>query len=201
VKKFLTFICIVFAVFTLVGCGGETKTAKERAEDKSVNVIQTALGCSNEIAKKSFEIMKSVDLIPVTKMEVLKKEYNTWNTEAWGIKNVVVATKEKGITKVLTHGKVLYDNEQVKMKATDFIATKTEADKCFRRAERAVKERLKDPDSAKFNDKKRGIKKENGMFIVQGEYRAKNSFGAYVLEVYQVTIDKNFNVLTVESIK
>lgn len=198
-KKIFTFLCVLIVALSIAGCGGKSKTADERMEDKSIKVIQTALECSNDVAKKSCDIMRSVDLVPVTKMEVLKKDYNTWRTTAWGTNTVVVATKDKGITKVITHGKVLYEDGQVKMKATSFIPTQTEADKCKRRAERVVKERLKDPDSVKFNDRNRGVKKENGVFIAEGEYRAKNSFGAYVVEYYKVIIDKDFNVKSVET--
>ena len=197
-KKLFMILSFLAAMLLIVGCGGG-KTAQEKPQDNSVKVIQTALGCSNEIAKKSFDIMTSVELVPVTRMEVLRKDFNTWKTVAWGTDTVVVATKDKGITKVLTRGKVLYDDGKVKMKASDFLVSQTDAEKCKRRAERVVKEKLKDPDSVKKKEKNWGVEKKDGLFIAQGEYRAKNSFGAFVREAYKVTLDKDFNVKSVTS--
>jgi len=110
-----------------------------------------------------------------------------------------LGTKETGFTAVQAEGKMLYENGKVLLKGSDFLVTQTDAEKCKRRAERVVKERLKDPDSVKFDAKNWGTKKENGMFIAQGVYRAKNSFGGYVVEVYTVTLDKDFNVKSVKS--
>lgn len=201
-KKMLCVLMAVLSLAIFAGCGGGGgggKTAQERSDEQSIKVIQAAIGCTEEIAKKSNDIMKAVELYPVTSMTVLKKDFNTWDVKAGGIKNTVVSTKEKGITKVLTQGKILYENEQFKMKASDFLVSRTDAEKCKRRAERVVKERLKDPDSVKFDEKNWGTKKENGMFVAQGVYRAKNSFGGYVVEFYTVTLDKDFNVKTVKS--
>ena len=181
-----------------MGCGSPGQTTQQSQQDKQVKLIQTALGCSDEIAKKSAEIIKSVELDPITKMDIYNKNFNTWKTTTRGIETVVVATKDKGITKVLTSGKVLYENEKILMKASDFLVTQTDSEKCRRRAQRVVKERLKDPDSVKFDDKNWGTEKKNGMYIAQGVFRAKNSFGAYVMNYYTVTIDKDFNVKSVK---
>ena len=184
-KKMLCVLMAVLSLAIFAGCGGGGgggKTAQERSDEQSIKVIQAAIGCTEEIAKKSNDIMKAVELYPVTSMTVLKKDFNTWD-----------------VTKVLTQGKILYENEQFKMKASDFLVSRTDAEKCKRRAERVVKERLKDPDSVKFDEKNWGTKKENGMFVAQGVYRAKNSFGGYVVEFYTVTLDKDFNVKTVKS--
>ena len=196
--KKLFIILSVLLVMLAAGCGSPGQATQQSKEDKQVKVIQTALGCSNEIAKKSSEIIKTVELDPLTKMEVFNKEFNTWKTTTRGIETVVVATKDKGVTKVLTRGKVLYENEKVLMKASDFLVTQTDSEKCRRRAQRVVKEQLKDPDSVKFDDKNWGTEKKNGMYIAQGVFRAKNSFGVYVLNYYTVTIDKDFNVKSVK---
>ena len=196
-KKLFAILSILL-VMLAAGCGSPGQATQQSQEDKQVKVIQTALGCSNEVAKKSAEIIKTVELAPITKMELFNKEFNTWKTTTRGIETVVVATKDKGITKVLTRGKVLYENEKVLMKASDFLVTKTDSEKCRRRAQRVVKEQLKDPDSVKFDDKKWGTEKKDGMYITKGVFRAKNSFGAYVLNYYTVAIDKDFNVLSVK---
>ena len=194
-KKLFTILSVLL-ILLAAGCGSPGQATQQSKEDKQVKVIQTALGCSNEIAKKSAEIIKTVELAPITKMEVFNKDFNTWKTTTRGIETVVVATKDKGITKVLTRGKILY--EKVLMKASDFLVTQTDSEKCRRRAQRVVKERLKDPDSVKFDDKNWGTEKKNGMYIAQGVFRAKNSFGAYVMNYYTVTIDKDFNVKSVQ---
>lgn len=196
-KKLFTILSVLLALL-IAGCGSPGQTTQQSKEDKQIKIIQTALGCTDEIAKKSAGIIKGVELDPITKMTVFNKDFNTWKTTTRGIETVVVATKDKGITKVLTQGKILYENEKVLMKASDFLVTQTDSEKCRRRAQRVVKERLKDPDSVKFDDKNWGTKKENGMYIAQGVFRAKNSFGAYVMNYYTVTIDKDFNVKSVK---
>ena len=196
-KKLFTILSVLLVMFA-IGCGSPGQTTQQSKEDKQVKIVRDAIGCTDEVAKKSVEIIKTVELAPITKMEVFKKEYNTWKTTTRGIETVVVATKDKGITKVLTRGKVLYENDKVLMKASDFLVTQTDSEKCRRRAQRVVKEQLKDPDSVKFDDKKWGTKKENGMFVAQGVFRAKNSFGAYVVNYYTVTLDKDFNVKNVK---
>lgn len=196
--KKIFFILSVLIMMLAIGCGSPGQTTQQSQQDKQVTLIKTALGCSDETAKKSAEIIKNVELDPITKMDIYNKNFNTWKTTTRGIETVVVATKDKGITKVLTRGKVLYENEKILMKASDFLVTQTDSEKCRRRAQRVVKERLKDPDSVKFDDKNWGTEKKNGMYIAQGVFRAKNSFGAYVMNYYTVTIDKDFNVKSVK---
>ena len=195
--KKLFSIFSVLLIMLAIGCGSPGQTTQQSQEDKQVKLIQTALGCSDEIAKKSYKIMESVDLVPFSEI----KQFN--NKDVWKIKVgklfvSAIGTKDKGFTIVQAEGKILYENGKDLMKSSDFLVTMTEADKCKRRAERVVKERLKDPDSVKFNDKNWGVNKKDGMFIAQGEFRAKNSFGAYVMNYYTVTIDKDFNVKSVK---
>ena len=197
-KKLFAVLSILL-VMLAAGCGSPGQTTQQSKEDKQVKIIQTALGCTNEIAKKSYEIMKSVEMVPFTEI----KAFHADKTDAWKItvdKLFVSAlgTKETGFTVVQAEGRILYEKGKVLLKGSDFLVTQTDADKCRRRAQRVVKEQLKDPDSVKFDDKKWGTKKENGMFIAQGVFRAKNSFGAYVMNYYTVTIDKDFNVKSVK---
>lgn len=197
-KKLFAVLSILL-VMLAAGCGSPGQTTQQSKEDKQVKIIQTALGCTNEIAKKSYEIMKSVEMVPFTEV----KAFHADKKDAWKItvdKLFVSAlgTKETGFTVVQAEGKILYEKGKVLLKGSDFLVTQTDADKCRRRAQRVVKEQLKDPDSVKFDDKKWGTKKENGMFIAQGVFRAKNSFGAYVMNYYTVTIDKDFNVKSVK---
>ena len=197
-KKLFAVLSILL-VMLAAGCGSPGQTTQQSKEDKQVKIIQTALGCTNEIAKKSYEIMKSVEMVPFTEI----KAFHADKKDAWKItvdKLFVSAlgTKETGFTVVQAEGRILYEKGKVLLKGSDFLVTQTDADKCRRRAQRVVKEQLKDPDSVKFDDKKWGTKKENGMFIAQGVFRAKNSFGAYVMNYYTVTIDKDFNVKSVK---
>ena len=196
-------LCVMLALLSLVvfaGCGGsKTKSAQETQDEKSIKVIQTAMGCTEEIAKKSYDIMKSVELTPIKEMKAFTPKKDSWKLTVGKLFVSALGTKDTGFTHVQAEGKMLDEKGKVLMKASDFLVTQTEADKCKRRAERVVKERLKDPDSVKFDEKNWGTKKENGMFVAQGVYRAKNSFGGYVVEFYTVTLDKNFNVKTVKS--
>ncbi len=197
-KKLFAVLSILL-VMLAAGCGSPGQTTQQSKEDKQVKIIQTALGCTNEIAKKSYEIMKSVEMVPFTEV----KAFHADKKDAWKITVdelfvSALGTKETGFTVVQAEGKILYEKGKVLLKGSDFLVTQTDADKCRRRAQRVVKEQLKDPDSVKFDDKKWGTKKENGMFIAQGVFRAKNSFGAYVMNYYTVTIDKDFNVKSVK---
>lgn len=197
-KKLFAVLSILL-VMLAAGCGSPGQTTQQSKEDKQVKIIQTALGCTNEIAKKSYEIMKSVEMVPFTEVKAFHADKkDAWKITVGKLFVSALGTKETGFTVVQAEGKILYEKGKVLLKGSDFLVTQTDADKCRRRAQRVVKEQLKDPDSVKFDDNKWGTKKENGMFIAQGVFRAKNSFGAYVMNYYTVTIDKDFNVKSVK---
>ncbi len=197
-KKLFTILAVLLSLL-VAGCGSPGQTTQQSQEDKQVKIIQTALGCTNEIAKKSYEIMKSVEMVPFTEVKAFhENKKDAWKITVGKLFVSALGTKDTGFTAVQAEGKMLYENGKVLLKASDFLVTQTDADKCRRRAQRVVKEKLKDPDSVKFDDKNWGTKKENGMYIAQGVFRAKNSFGAYVLNYYTVTVDKDFNVKSVK---
>ena len=197
-KKIFLVLSIIATVL-MIGCGSPGQKTQQSREEKQIKIIQTAMGCTDEIAKKSFEIMKSVEMVPFTEVKAFhENKKDAWKITVGKLFVSALGTKETGFTAVQAEGKMLYENGKVLLKASDFLVTQTDADKCRRRAQRVVKEQLKDPDSVKFDDKKWGTKKENGMFVAQGVFRAKNSFGAYVLNYYTVTLDKDFNVKTVK---
>ena len=197
-KKLFLVLSIIAAIL-MIGCGSPGQKTQQSKEEKQIKIIQTALGCTDEVAKKSYEILKSVDMVPVKEVKAFhENKKDAWKITVGKLFVSALGTKETGFTKVQAEGKMLYEDGKVLLKGSDFLVTQTDADKCRRRAQRVVKERLKDPDSVKFDDKKWGTKKENGMFVAQGVFRAKNSFGAYVLNYYTVTLDKDFNVKTVK---
>ena len=53
-KKLFTILAVLLALL-VAGCGSPGQATQQSKEDKQVKVIQTALGCTDEIAKKSAE--------------------------------------------------------------------------------------------------------------------------------------------------
>lgn len=68
-------------------------------------------------------------------------------------------------------------------------------DGSVRQVEIYLKSGLKDPDSYQSIEWSAVKKQQNGSFLVKHKYRAKNSFGGYVVEEYIFSLDKNGNVV------
>lgn len=69
-------------------------------------------------------------------------------------------------------------------------------DGSVRQVERFLKNSLKDPDSYQGIEWSQVVKSENG-FLVRHKYRAKNSFGGYVVENRIFQMDRAGNVTSV----
>ena len=67
-------------------------------------------------------------------------------------------------------------------------------DGSVRQVERYLKNNLKDPDSYESIEWSNVVKQDDGSFIVRHKYRAKNSFGGYVVEEKYFTLDSSGNV-------
>lgn len=57
-----------------------------------------------------------------------------------------------------------------------------------------LKQQLKDPDSYQSIDWSKVVRQSDGSYLVWHKYRAKNSFGGYVVQANQFIIDGNGNV-------
>lgn len=67
-------------------------------------------------------------------------------------------------------------------------------DGSVRQVERYLKNNLKDPDSYQSIEWSKVVKQSDGSFMVRHKYRAKNSFGGYVVEEKIFTLDSSGNV-------
>ena len=68
-------------------------------------------------------------------------------------------------------------------------------DSSVRQVKDYLKKNLKDPNSYESIEWSNVIKQSDGSFIVRHKYRAKNSFGGYVVENKVFALDQNGNVI------
>lgn len=61
-----------------------------------------------------------------------------------------------------------------------------------------LKKNLKDPDSYESIEWSDVVKQSDGTFRVRHKYRAKNSFGGYVIENQLFVLDNNGNVIDIK---
>lgn len=70
-KKLLAVVVAVITMFSIIGCGSaggkDSKSAmsSEQAEKNSLKIIQKALECNDETAKKHYDVLKSAGLTPI----------------------------------------------------------------------------------------------------------------------------------------
>jgi len=69
-------------------------------------------------------------------------------------------------------------------------------DGSVRQVDTWIRSNLKDPDSLEYIDWSPVVKKEGGGYLVRVKYRAKNSFGGYVIEEKVVILDSRGNVIS-----
>lgn len=74
------------------------------------------------------------------------------------------------------------------------VVTNSSWDGSVRQVERYLKKNLKDPDSYEAIEWSKVVKNANGTFMVRCKYRAKNSFGGYVIENQIFVLDAQGNV-------
>lgn len=67
-------------------------------------------------------------------------------------------------------------------------------DGSVRQVEKYLKKNLKDPDSYQSIEWSPVVKNNDGTFMVRHKYRAKNSFGGYVVEEKIFMLDSSGNV-------
>lgn len=114
------------------------------------------------------------------------------STELDKIGDVCVYFDNEKLRQVRFLGQYLYRNQQVEAVAQDFYVTTDEATSYQINCQKAIKELLKSPATAKFpNITEWGLKKEDGVVTVQSYVDAQNSFGAMIRSYFQFKIKDN----------
>lgn len=114
------------------------------------------------------------------------------STELDKIGDVCVYFDNEKLRQVRFLGQYLYRNQQVEAVAQDFYVTTDEATSYQINCQKAIKELLKSPATAKFpNIAEWGFKKEDGVVTVQSYVDAQNSFGAMTRSYFQFKIKDN----------
>ncbi len=84
-KNVITVIIALITMFSCIGCSGASQGKNssqsiintEQTEKNSVAVIQNAMGCSEQSAKKYYAQLKLVEFVPVIKMVIRDNRENT----------------------------------------------------------------------------------------------------------------------------
>ncbi len=72
-------------------------------------------------------------------------------------------------------------------------------DASVRQVKSYLSKNLKDPDSVQYIEWSKVIELTDGGFAVRCKYRAKNSFGGYVVEEYVYYLDRDGNVVSFDN--
>lgn len=125
-------------------------------------------------AKSDLLLLRQLGFTTVTKIFGDPKSGYELSAPELGQAIAAVYTDEsKNITEVIYKNHTLYKDGVVKKTLKDIILTKADAERAYKSARKWVKNNLKDPDSAKFDDDKFGAFKENGIIKMSGIVRAK----------------------------
>jgi len=160
----------------------ERQAAEQDKKDaESITALMSGLDVDKASAKSDLLLLRQLGFTTITKVLGDPKSGYELSAPELGQAIAAVYTDEsKNIIEVIYKNHTLYKDGAVKLKLQDIILTKIEAERAYRSACRYVKNNLKDPDSAKFDDSSFEAVKENGVIKVSGIVRAKNSFNATV---------------------
>ena len=185
----------VVAVFSSVGSAFMTDADKLHLEQRKLE--RQAAEQDKKDAESDLLLLRQLGFTTVTKIFGDPKSGYELSAPELGQAIAAVYTDEsKNITEVIYKNHTLYKDGVVKKTLKDIILTKADAERAYKSARKWVKNNLKDPDSAKFDDDKFGAFKENGIIKMSGIVRAKNSFNAIVPAKWYAEVDaSSYNVL------
>lgn len=176
----------------------ERQAAEQDKKDaESITALMSGLDIDKVSAKSDLLLLRQLGFTTVTKIFGNPKSGYELSAPELGQAIAAVYTDEsKNITEVIYKNHTLYKDGVVKKTLKDIILTKADAERAYKSARKWVKNNLKDPDSAKFDDDKFGAFKENGIIKMSGIVRAKNSFNAIVPAKWYAEVDaSSYNVL------
>ena len=88
-KKLFAVVMVIITMFAFVGCGGasgkdgKSAMSPEQAEKNSIRIIQEAMECSEETAKKHYGALKSVGLVPIEKLNFMADNVSDFGSFGW----------------------------------------------------------------------------------------------------------------------
>ena len=180
----------------------QRKTERQAAEQdkkdaESIAALMSGLDVDKASAKSDLLLLRQLGFTTITKVFGDPKSGYELSAPELGQAIAAVYTDEsKNISEVIFKNHTLYKDGRVEATLKDIILTKVEAERAYKSACKWVKNNLKDPDSAKFDDDSVGAFKENGIIKMSGLVRAKNSFNATVPAKWYAEVDaSSYNVL------
>lgn len=158
----------------------ERQAAEQDKKDaESITALMSGLDIDKVSAKSDLLLLRQLGFTTVTK--IFGDPKSGYELSAPELGQAIAAVYTDGV---------------VKKTLKDIILTKADAERAYKSARKWVKNNLKDPDSAKFDDDKFGAFKENGIIKMSGIVRAKNSFNAIVPAKWYAEVDaSSYNVL------
>ena len=180
--------CLVVILFAIILFGGLI-VAISNPEQYSVKTFENL---SVEQDKKAVEILKQCG---ISKIQEVTHDNMMDGDGLYGYRlktdvgNVFAYFDNEKIRQVRFMSSYLYRNQAVEAVAQDFYVTDDEATKYQIECQKAVKEVLKSPATAKFPSiLDWGFSKENGIVTVQSYVDSQNSFGAMLRTDFQFKI-------------
>lgn len=172
--------------------------AQDKEDAESISALMSGLDIDKASAKSSLLLLRQLGFTTITK--VLGDPQSGYELSAPELGQAIAAVytdESKNITKVIYKNHTLYKDGRVEATLKDIVLTKAEAERAYKAARKWIKNNLKDPDSAKFDDDSVGAFKESGIIKMSGIVRAKNSFNATVPAKWYAEVDaSSYNVLS-----
>lgn len=174
----------------------DKKELQARNDAPYVEILEKGMNTDKAVATKNWDILSKSGFKKIT--EVKASSDNKYSVDFPHLDASVAyiyTNNDKNIEKVEYHNKALYENGEVKGDLKDHYITDAESRDAFALAKKTVKQDLKDPDSAKFDDNYVAVKND-GIIDISGKVRAKNSFNAMVLSTWGMRINTKTHKIT-----
>lgn len=211
-RKNVLIVCAVVFILSFIGIGATapkkspqisaSSTARNAKistiDDKNIATIERDMKIDSAKASQNNSILHKVGLTTISSiLGTPDTGYELSAQNLGGAVAVVYTDADKNIIKIVFKNQVLYDNDQVLENISEGLISESEKQQAYIAAKRAVKPRLKDPNSADFSNTF-GAAKSNNIIHVLGIVRAKNSFGAVVPSKFSAEVRPvSYDVLSV----
>lgn len=179
---------------------GEEKKAVineiEKKQDGYIKIIMAATNLDKYAAQNVYDAFQSVGINDLKSMMLVDEETSSYTWEASEIPKGAVGLIDISngkVAKIIDKNVVLYEDGKVLKNISVGTMSQNDYELGESYAKKAVREYLKDPDSAEFDEGQFYYAKNDNVIEITGKVKAKNSFNAYVVNKFLVVVDLKNN--------
>ena len=166
----------------------------EKKQDGYIKIIMAATNLDKAAAENVYTAFQSVGIKDLKSMMYVDEKTKSYTWESGEIAKgaVGVINIQNGIVgKIIYKNVVLYEDGKAIKNVSGGVMSQQDYEVAESYAKKAVREYLKDADSAEFDEGHFYYAKNDNMIEVTGKVKAKNSFNAYVVNKFFVVVDLN----------